>query len=89
LLDACSHISVAFGERPSSYRDIVKAVLKHNIIDKSLGESFEELASFRNVLAHWYNSLDEEFIYNNLTDNHTDLNEIASAIQTFLDGLES
>lgn len=63
ILDAGNHIlSEKFSEKPGKYAEIITLLGRRKVIKEDFAESQKEMASFRNLLAHEYASLDENKI---------------------------
>lgn len=73
----------ALGE-PSHYKDLFTKLGKKKIISSKLQESLEEMAGFRNVLAHGYARVKPEKVYKYVHKDIDDLISFIKAIQKFL-----
>ena len=87
LLDASIQLIVPLGVKPESYKQIVKAIVDNHIIDQRLGAVFETFAGFRNIIAHSYNNLDVDLIYQNLNSDKKSLVLIAKALNQYAEKL--
>jgi uncharacterized protein YutE (UPF0331/DUF86 family) len=83
LLDASIQLVVPLDVKPESYKQIVKAIVENQIIDDQLGAVFESFAGFRNIIAHSYNNLDVDLIYQNLNSDRKSLILIAKALKQY------
>ena len=48
---------------PTGYRDLFTVLKEHGIIDEEHLSAFQNMASFRNVLAHRYETIDDEMVF--------------------------
>ena len=48
---------------PDNYRDIFTILAEHQVIPKKTLETFQTMASFRNMLVHRYEKIDDEIIF--------------------------
>ena len=48
---------------PSSYRDTFTVLAENGVLPPGDLERFENMASFRNLLVHYYERVDEEIVY--------------------------
>ncbi len=61
ILDLSAHVlAEIYHENPSSYAEIIEALGKNKVIDGEFASSQLEMARFRNVLIHNYDSVDKE-----------------------------
>lgn len=66
-LDIASHIVAGLPARePTSYRDVFTVLAEEEILDGETAEDMEEMAGFRNVLAHDYAEIDHERVHRHL-----------------------
>ena len=64
VIDVANHI-VSFEQwrEPSGYRDLLKILSEKGIIPEDQLSRFQNMASFRNMLVHRYENIDEELVY--------------------------
>lgn len=84
-LDIASHIVASLSTRePSSYRDVFVILAEEGILDGATAEAMEEMAGFRNVLAHDYAEIDHDRVHQHL--DHLDrFRRFAEAVHDFVD----
>jgi uncharacterized protein YutE (UPF0331/DUF86 family) len=52
------------GRSPESYRDIFNVLYEEGFIDKDLKNKFSDLVHYRNAIAHEYQKVDENDLFN-------------------------
>jgi uncharacterized protein YutE (UPF0331/DUF86 family) len=64
VIDIANHF-VSFHEwrEPTSYRDLFSILEEHGVLPANQLPSFQNMASFRNVLVHRYESVDDELVF--------------------------
>jgi len=63
-IDAAQHIiSDEKLREPSSYRDAFTVLAENNILKSNDLPTFHNMASFRNLLVHYYERVDDEIVY--------------------------
>ena len=64
VIDMANHI-VSFNRwrEPTSFRDLFSALSEHEIIPASHLATFQNMASFRNLLVHRYENVDDEMVF--------------------------
>lgn len=64
VIDIANHL-VSFHQwrEPTSFRDLFSILEEHGIIPAGQLPSFQNMASFRNVLVHRYESVDDELVF--------------------------
>lgn len=61
IIDIGSHIlAEKFSVNPKTYADVIIELGDKNIIDPKFAEEQAEMAKFRNMLVHYYDSLDDK-----------------------------
>lgn len=89
VIDISSKINSYEGEEsPESYRESIGKLGDLGILDKDFAEKFQNVASFRNVLVHFYADVDEEKVHKYLTEDLKDFNEFAKSIASYAKELE-
>jgi uncharacterized protein YutE (UPF0331/DUF86 family) len=84
-IDAAQHIISDVGMRePTSYRDTFVVLAENKIFLPEDLSKFENIASFRNLLVHYYSKIDDAIVYgifrNNLDDFDLFIKKIARYI---------
>lgn len=72
-IDIAQHIISDEGLRePSSYRETFVVLAENNILKEDDLSKFEKIASFRNLIVHYYEKIDDSIVFgvfkNNLSD---------------------
>lgn len=64
VIDIANHL-VSFHQwrEPRSYRDLFSILEEHGVIPADQLHSFQNMASFRNVLVHRYESVEDELVF--------------------------
>jgi uncharacterized protein YutE (UPF0331/DUF86 family) len=70
--------------KPDAYHDILDAIAKHGIIDKTLAYRLEAVADLRNLLAYDREQTDTAEIYRLIQDRVADLATFADSVERFL-----
>lgn len=64
VIDIANHfISFYKWREPTGYRDLFTILKEHGIIDSEHLATFQNMASFRNMLVHRYETIDEELVF--------------------------
>jgi uncharacterized protein YutE (UPF0331/DUF86 family) len=64
VFDIANHlISFHNWREPDSYRDVFVILYENKVIPKETLHSFQEMASFRNILVHRYEKIDDEIVF--------------------------
>jgi uncharacterized protein YutE (UPF0331/DUF86 family) len=83
-IDIANHIVADSGFRaPSSYGDAFIVLMEEGILPEDLTESMKMIAGFRNILVHDYLKIDDQSVYNSLS-NLKDLTNFAWYIEKLL-----
>ena len=84
-IDAAQHI-ISDGEmrEPTSYRDTFAVLTENNILSPEDLSRFENIASFRNLLVHYYEKVDSEVVYEIFRNNLSDFDLFVDRIISFL-----
>ena len=84
-IDAAQHIiSDQKMREPKSYRDTFVVLTENNILLPEDLSRFENIASFRNLLVHYYEKVDEEIVYGIFRNNLSDFDLFVDRIVSFL-----
>jgi uncharacterized protein YutE (UPF0331/DUF86 family) len=84
-IDIAQHIISDEGLRePASYRDTFLVLAENGILKEEDVDKFEKIASFRNLIVHYYERIDDSIVYgifkNNLSDFELYINRITDYI---------
>jgi uncharacterized protein YutE (UPF0331/DUF86 family) len=64
VMDIANHlISFYKWREPTGYRDLFQILKEHGIISKRHLPTFQNMASFRNMLVHRYESIDDNLVF--------------------------
>jgi len=64
VIDVANHfVSFYQWREPTSFRDLFSILEEHGIIPKDQLLTFQNMASFRNMLVHRYESIDDELVF--------------------------
>lgn len=77
-------ISSSEVEKPSTYRDTILVLSELDIIPKSFSRDLAKMIGFRNILVHDYINIDEEIIYDVLTNKLNDFIKFTSYINKWV-----
>ena len=70
---------------PVSYRDTFTILAEKDILQSSDLERFENMASFRNLLVHYYERVDDEIVYGIFKQNLSDFDLFVERIVKYLE----
>jgi uncharacterized protein YutE (UPF0331/DUF86 family) len=70
---------------PASEESILDILVERNILSQELGERLKDMKGFRNILIHRYAHVDDEIVYQNLTDYLDDFYKFGKAIEFYLE----
>ncbi len=84
-LDAAHHIiSDEQFREPSSYRDTFAVLTENKILTTDDLERFHKMASFRNLLVHYYERIDDAIVYGIFKNNLSDFEIFVERITAYL-----
>jgi uncharacterized protein YutE (UPF0331/DUF86 family) len=84
-IDAAQHIiSDEEMREPISYRDTFVVLTENRILWPADLSRFENIASFRNLLVHYYEKVDDEIVYGVFKNNLSDFDLFVDRIVSFL-----
>lgn len=84
-IDAAQHIiSDEQMREPISYRDTFTVLTEKKILLPEDLPRFENIASFRNLLVHYYEKVDDEIVYGIFRNNLSDFDLFVDRIVSFL-----
>jgi uncharacterized protein YutE (UPF0331/DUF86 family) len=81
MVDIANHlVSFHSWREPSSYRDLFLVLAEHGIIPTEHLGDFQNMASFRNMLVHHYEKIDDELVFGVFRKRLGDFDRFASLI---------
>lgn len=81
VLDIAHHLIADRGWRtPSSYRDAIRVLAEHSVLDDPLARQLEQWAGLRNVLVHLYLDVDQRVIFDILQNDLDQLQRFAESV---------
>ena len=84
-IDAAQHIiSDEKMREPISYRDTFMVLTENKILKTDDLPRFENIASFRNLLVHYYEKVDDAIVYGVFKNNLSDFDLFVERIVSFL-----
>jgi len=84
-IDAAQHIiSDEKLREPVSYRDTFAVLTENGILHQDDLTRFENIASFRNLLVHYYEKVDDEVVYGIFKNNLSDIDLFIKRIVDYL-----
>lgn len=84
-LDLGYHLIADEGFRePEDNKDVFKVLAENRIIDVSLLESLQPMASFRNLIVHDYAKIDDEIVFGILQRRIADFTAFAQRIADYI-----
>ena len=64
VIDIANHLISFFKWRePTGYRDLFQILKEHGILNEKDLSTFQNMASFRNMIVHRYETIDEELVF--------------------------
>jgi uncharacterized protein YutE (UPF0331/DUF86 family) len=85
IFDAAQHIISDQGFRePISYRDTFLVLAENGVIGRELLPRLENMASFRNLLVHYYERIDNEIVFDILKKNLDDFDLFTMQLIAYL-----
>lgn len=84
-IDVAQHIiSDEKMREPTSYRDTFMVLTENKILKPDDLSRFENIASFRNLLVHYYEKVDDAIVYGIFKNNLSDFDLFVERIVSFL-----
>lgn len=81
LLDLGRHILArGFGEAVAEYKEIAAGLLKHGVIRQEETDKLKLIAGYRNRMVHFYQEISDRELYEIITKDIGDLEDVLSAI---------
>lgn len=74
---------------PASNAEAFELLRRNGVIEASLAEGLERMASLRNRIAHGYSTVDAERIWRELPDGLATLESFATAVEEWLESREA
>jgi uncharacterized protein YutE (UPF0331/DUF86 family) len=85
MIDAAQHIIADEGWRePLSYRDSFVVLSENGVLSRTHLSCYEKIASFRNLIVHYYERMDNEIVYGIFKRNLCDFEQFVQEISQFL-----
>ena len=85
-IDAAQHIiSDEQMREPTSYRDTFAVLAENKVLMPEDLSRFENIASFRNLLVHYYERVDDEIVYAIFRKNLSDFDLFVKRVVIFLE----
>ena len=84
IIDIGNHILADQGESSATYRDVILFLGKHDIIPEDFAKQHAEMAQFRNLVVHVYETIDLEAVYTTLQEAVPTFKKFAEYFQAFL-----
>ena len=84
-IDAAQHI-ISDGQmrEPTSYRDTFTVLTENKILSPKDLSRLENISSFRNLLVHYYEKIDNEIVYGIFRNNLSDFDLFVDRIVSYL-----
>jgi uncharacterized protein YutE (UPF0331/DUF86 family) len=70
---------------PTSYRDTFAVLAENEILNPGDLAKFEDMASFRNLLVHYYEKVDDSIVFDIFTKNLDDFDLFVDRILRFIE----
>jgi len=74
---------------PASEESILDILVERKVLNKGSGERLKDMKGFRNILIHRYAHVDDEIVYQNLTEYLDDFYDFRKAIESYLEKQKS
>lgn len=90
LFDIANHIISYQGwKEPETYRESIQILVSHNVILEEKANDFQNMASFRNILVHHYEKIDNEVVFGIFQNRLADFDLFAECIKEYLKKLNN
>ncbi len=73
---------------PESYADSFHVLAENGIIDQNMAATAESMVRMRNRLVHLYMTVDDNQVYNTISNNLGDFDRFKAAIYKYLQSLK-
>jgi uncharacterized protein YutE (UPF0331/DUF86 family) len=88
--DIGNHIIAFYNWRePDNYRDIFVILEEHKVIPHNMLESFQAMASFRNMLVHRYDKIEDEIVFGIFQKRLQDFTSFITFIKDWVNNQEN
>lgn len=86
VIDIANHI-ISFNKwrEPTGYRDLFQILKEHGIIDEKDLITFQNMASFRNILVHSYENIDDEVVFGIFKNHLSDFDLFIRYVARYID----
>ncbi len=86
VLDIGNHIISSLElKKPEKLQDIFLILGENSILPLQFAKKIAKMAGFRNILVHGYSDIDENLVYDSLTQDFTDFEDFIKYISKFLE----
>ena len=90
VIDIANHfVSFYRWREPDGYRDLFQILHEHGIIPAKELSRFQNMASFRNMLVHRYEKVDDEFVFGLFRKRLEDFDLFIKIIKEWIAGREA
>lgn len=84
VIDISSKINSYEGaESPESYKESIANLSELGILEEDFADRFQNVASFRNVLVHFYADVEAEKVHKYLTEDLGDFKKFAESVASY------
>ncbi|MFO8032034.1 MAG: DUF86 domain-containing protein [Desulfohalobiaceae bacterium] len=85
VLDICNHIIADKNWRePQSFRDLFTIMQEQEVISKNDLQMFQNMASFRKLLVHRYESIDDSTVFDTFSNKLRDFHRFIETVSDWL-----
>lgn len=86
VLDICNHlVSFQRWREPTGYRDLFLILSEQGVIPRERLATFQNMASFRNMLVHRYERVDDELVFGIFKRRLDDFDEFTALVAAWVD----
>lgn len=86
VLDICNHlVSFERWREPTGYRDLFLILSEQGVIPRERLATFQNMASFRNMLVHRYERVDDEVVFGIFKRRLNDFDEFTALVAAWVD----
>ena len=90
MIDLGQHIIADEGFRePNTYRDVFRILVEEGVLQEKKLTVYEKIASFRNVLVHHYEGIDDSVVFGVFKKNLPDIEDFLNQIFNWLEQKQS
>jgi len=90
MIDLGQHIIADQGFRePNTYRDVFRILVEEGVLEENKLTVYEKIASFRNVLVHPYEGIDNNIVFGIFKKNLPDIEDFLNQIFNWLEQKQS